>query len=378
MSSQPGIMQLCLTLDTGGLERVAVSLANTLAARHGFRSHICTVGKTTAELIPALLNRKVVWTELSGPPHFNIRTALKLARWVRSQRIQVIHAHGTQPLVYALVVSLLCSVEIVYTKHNSHDDLAFFFKRPFFRWLATQRVKHFIGVSDTATEMLKKVFAPAAARCRTQINGTGLPSRSLRLKAQAARNSGATHAPRVIATVCRLAPEKDIATLIRAFATLRQQRGNVELWIVGDGPERGMLVELARRLDVRYAIRFWGFRGKVEQILACSDVFVNSSTTEGISISILEAMSLGLPIVATAVGGTPSIVKDGENGRLVPARSPEMLAGALLDVLENMELRRAMGERSYQSVVNDWSLERMVDNYVLLYGVPSIILPKAA
>jgi len=371
-------MQLCLTLDTGGLERVAVSLANTLATRHGFRSHICSVGKTTAQLIPALLERKVVWTELSGPPRFHLPTALRLAKLLRSQRIDVLHAHGTQPLVYALAASLLSPVEIVYTKHNSHDDLAFFFKRPFFRWLAASRVKHFTGVSDTATAMLKKVFAAAAERCRTQINGTGLPSRSLRMKAQAARNSGATNAPRIITTVCRLAPEKDMATLIQAFAKLREKRRNVELWIVGDGPERSMLLELAQRLEVRNAIRFWGFRGKIEQILACSDVFVNSSITEGVSISILEAMSIGLPIVATSVGGTPSIVQDRKNGRLVPPRNPGLLANALFDVLEDVGLRRAMGEKSYQSVVSNWSLERMVDSYVALYGVPTVIAPKAA
>jgi len=370
-------MQLCLTLDTGGLERVAVSLANTLAARHGMRSHVCTVGKTTAQLIPDLLDKRVIWTELSGPTRFHFPTAFRLAKFVRSQRIRVIHAHGTQPLVYALVVSLLAPVEIVYTKHNSHDDLQFFFKRPLFRWLAQSRVKHFVGVSDAATTMLKKVFAPAASRCRTQINGTGLPSRSLRMKAHCARNAD-TNAPQVLVTVARLAPEKDLATLIRAFATVRQARENVELWIVGDGPERGMLMELATRLNVRNAIRFWGFRGKVEQILACSDVFVNSSVTEGISISILEAMSLGLPIVATSVGGTPSIVRDGENGRLVPPRNPELLAAALLDLLEDRMLRRQMGDKSFESVASDWSLERMVDNYVALYGLPTLIQPKAA
>jgi glycosyltransferase involved in cell wall biosynthesis len=367
--SAPAVMQLCLTLDTGGLERVVVCLANTLASRHGLDSHIVTVGKTTSELIPAGIDKRVMWTELSGPTRFSFKIAWKLASYIRQKNIRIVHAHGTQPLVYALMVSLITPIEIVATKHNSYDDLGFFRKRPFFRRLACSRVKQFIGVSEAATEMLQKVFAPAADRCTTQINGTPLPSPSLRMKAQTVRQSGALNAPLIISTVCRLVPEKDLSTLIRAFASVRDTQRNVELWIVGDGPERGMLADLCERLDVKKAVRFWGFRGRIEQILACSDIFVNSSVTEGISISILEAMSMSLPVVATAVGGTPKIVRDEENGLLVPPQQPEELAVALLELLENPESRRRMGVNSFQQVTQSWSLERMTDNYLALYGL---------
>lgn len=368
MNAKPSVMQLCLTLDTGGLERVVVNLASALARNHGVASRICTVGQTKDKLISAAIGPGTVWTELKGPPHFSFRTALKLAREVKRHKIDLIHAHGTQPLVYALTSALLCGVPVVYTKHNSYEDLNFFLRRGLFNKLACLLVRRFIGVSDPATEILRRVFRPAAERCVTQINGTELPSNSVRCKASAIRNSGSMLGPQVIATVCRLAPEKDIATLLHAFARVQTVHPHTELWIVGDGAERQTLLQLADKLNIRRQVRFWGFRGKIQQILACSDLFVNSSLTEGISISILEAMSLGLPVVATAVGGTPSIVTP-ENGLLVPPKQPDQLADAMLTLLCDADLRRRMGEQSFQSVKSRWSLDQMAESYLRLYGL---------
>jgi glycosyltransferase involved in cell wall biosynthesis len=136
---------------------------------------------------------------------------------------------------------------------------------------------------------------------------------------------------------------------------------------VGDGPERGRLLQLAEQLGIRAHVRFWGFRGKIQQILACCDLFVNSSTTEGISVSILEAMSMGLPVVATAVGGTPSIVKSGGNGLLVAPGRPDQMANAMLWLLQDCELRYRMGDRGLEQVKERWSLERMAARYLELY-----------
>ncbi|HEY3323576.1 MAG TPA: glycosyltransferase family 4 protein [Planctomycetota bacterium] len=372
--ARPNVLQLCLTLDTGGLERVVVNLANELAALGLAQSHICTVGHTQSALIPADIAPDVRWTELHGPSHFTFPTALRLFNLLRRERIDLIHAHGTQPLVYALMSTLPRRVPIVFTKHNSYEDLGFFLRRGFFRRLACHRVSAFAGVSEPATGILQRVFARAASRCVTQINGTVLPARKLHNTVMLARSEARRDDKFVIATVCRLAPEKDIGTLLEAFAALHAQVPGIELWIVGDGAQRTELMQVTDSLGINEHVRFWGFRGKVDQILTCADLYVNSSLTEGISISILEAMSLGLPVVATNVGGTPSIV-DESNGLLVPARDAPALCAAMLRLVRDRALAASMGQASRQVVAQKWSVKQMAERYMALYR--RALTPKA-
>jgi len=362
-NGKPVVLQLCLTLDTGGLERVVVNLANELARMNAVESHICSLGNTKGDVIPSCIHADVRWTELGGRTYFTAWNALKLARLVRREGVDLIHAHGTQPLVYALTASLLGHVRVVATKHNSYEDLDFFKRRRVFNKLAERRVSTFTGVADQATEMLQQVFPNAAARCTTLVNGTELQDKQgIRAESPAHRDSF------VFATVCRLAPEKDIATLVKAFARVHAVHEKAELWIIGDGAERDMLVQLSAELGIKNNVRFWGFRGRVEQILNGADVYVNSSWTEGISVSILEAMGAGLPIVATAVGGTPTIVKEGQNGLLVAPRNPAALGEALASMLQNAARCVQMGENSRAQVQHHWSLRRMAERYLELYN----------
>jgi glycosyltransferase involved in cell wall biosynthesis len=121
----------------------------------------------------------------------------------------------------------------------------------------------------------------------------------------------------VVISVARLDPVKDLATLLDAFALVRRRVPHSRLLIVGDGPDRATLAANAACLDLADSVTFIGYRSDVQSLLPSADLYVNSSITEGISITILEAMAAGLPVVATAVGGTPEVV-DRTTGLLVP------------------------------------------------------------
>ena len=112
---------------------------------------------------------------------------------------------------------------------------------------------------------------------------------------------------------------------------------------MGEGPERSALQALARSLDIAGSVHFVGYRSDARGILPACDVYVNSSTHEGISLTVLEAMAATLPVVATYVGGNPEVVVDGETGLLVPGRSPRHLAFAMARLLRDPKLRQTMG-----------------------------------
>jgi glycosyltransferase involved in cell wall biosynthesis len=169
----------------------------------------------------------------------------------------------------------------------------------------------------------------------------------------------------VVGTVARLDPVKDLGTLIEA-TRLVAAHAPIRLVMVGDGSERGSLEDVAVRAGISDHVTFLGHRNDARAWLAGFDVYANSSISEGVSLTILEAMAAGLPVVATRVGGTPEVVDD-TCGRLVPARDASALAATLLALHGSRETIRALGADARARVERQFTIERMVADYAGVY-----------
>jgi glycosyltransferase involved in cell wall biosynthesis len=167
--------------------------------------------------------------------------------------------------------------------------------------------------------------------------------------------------------VARLNWVKDQATLLRAARRVADKLPEFKLDIIGDGPAREDLATLHRELGLQQNVRLHGARDDVPDWLPKADMFVLSSVSEGICLTLLEAMAAGLPVVATDVGGNREIVAVGRTGRLVPARDPEGLAKAILAMCENTSLAREMGRRGRERVENHFDVRTMVARYEAMY-----------
>jgi glycosyltransferase involved in cell wall biosynthesis len=137
--------------------------------------------------------------------------------------------------------------------------------------------------------------------------------------------------------------------------------------LVGDGPARPDLESRARALGLGDSVVFAGLRRDARDLTAGFDVYANVSTSEGVSLTVLEAMAEGLAVVATRVGGTPEVVEDGLSGVLVPTRSPEATASAIGALISEPARRHELGRRARVRVVEHFSLDRMVAEYGALY-----------
>jgi glycosyltransferase involved in cell wall biosynthesis len=157
-------------------------------------------------------------------------------------------------------------------------------------------------------------------------------------------------------TVGRLVPWKQVDGLIEALREIPE----LGLVVVGDGPERPRLERIAQELGVSGRVYFAGQRSKREtlSLMAACDLFVLNSTYEGLPHTVLEAMALGLPVIATAVGGTPEVVRDGETGLLVPLNGE--LTGTLKRVVNDYHLRQVLSQRARHWVCQNLSAEQMV------------------
>jgi glycosyltransferase involved in cell wall biosynthesis len=170
-----------------------------------------------------------------------------------------------------------------------------------------------------------------------------------------------------ICVVSNLRPPKCIDQLLEAFAIVVRSAPETRLWVVGDGPLRGNLEDLTKRLALEDRVVFWGMRSNVPAILRHATIGVNSSRNEGLANAIIECMAARLPVVATTVGGTPELVVHGETGLLVPPNDPPALAEALLSLLRSPETARRLGAEGRRRVEEHFTVERMVAETEAVY-----------
>ncbi|MFC1807901.1 glycosyltransferase [Candidatus Omnitrophota bacterium] len=173
---------------------------------------------------------------------------------------------------------------------------------------------------------------------------------------------------KLIAVIGRLVPQKDVGNFLRAFKQICQKRKDVEALIVGDGPLREDLVKVRDELGLKEDVRFLGLRDDIGDILNAIDLLVVPSTREGLSVAILEAMAIGLPVVATDVGGNSECISDGVNGRLVPASDSKALADAIDGLMgEGEDSLRIMREASREMFIGKFTIDKMVKEHERIY-----------
>jgi glycosyltransferase involved in cell wall biosynthesis len=167
----------------------------------------------------------------------------------------------------------------------------------------------------------------------------------------------------ILLSVGRLRYQKDHSALLRAFPTVLARFPNIEMLIAGDGLLREELQKEARSLGISDKVKFLGIRHDIPTLMSLADLFVFPSRFEGMPNAVLEAMSHSLPVIATAVQGVDEIIRDGENGLLVPVEDPVALSDAILRLLTNPEERRSLGGAARETIEKDYTVDRMCAEY---------------
>jgi glycosyltransferase involved in cell wall biosynthesis len=172
---------------------------------------------------------------------------------------------------------------------------------------------------------------------------------------------------RILLSVAHLTPEKGHDVLLRAMKRVLDRTPAARLMIVGDGRGRAGLETLADRLGIRQSVLFTGFRDDVTAFFGLAEVFISSSTAEGLGSSVLDALAAGVPVVATAVGGIPEVIVDGKTGILVPPSEPRALAQGIIAQLERADRAREMAARGRAVLRERFSVEKMVSGTLQVY-----------
>jgi glycosyltransferase involved in cell wall biosynthesis len=171
----------------------------------------------------------------------------------------------------------------------------------------------------------------------------------------------------VVGYIGRLVSIKDVPLLMKAFAIVAEREREAHLLIAGDGPLREDLERLAQRLSVACRVHFTGWVGDLPRFYATCDLIALTSLNEGTPVALIEAMASGIPTVATAVGGVPDVVVDGQTGTLVKSRDPADFATAIDALVRNEPRRQAMGLRARQVARERFGSDRLISEIDQLY-----------
>lgn len=304
-------------------------------------------------------------------PGLDLGVVWCVAREIRLRRIEVVHAHQYGPFFYGALGARLSTrrPRVILTEHGRHyPDVVSPLRRATNRLVLNRLADAVNAVCGFSARALARNEGFADRRIDVIENGIELARYRPDVDRAALRNRLGFDASRCyIVAVARFHPVKDHRTLLRAFQVVAGVRADVDLILAGDGPLRGELESLARELGIAGRTKFLGVRTDVPDLLAAADVFTLTSVSEAASLTLLEAMAAGTPVVTTAVGGSPEIVVHDEHGLLVPRGDAPATAEALLRVLQDPALAARLGAAARQRVEERYRIETTVARYGALY-----------
>jgi L-malate glycosyltransferase len=293
-------------------------------------------------------------------------TLWRLARIFRRRNVAIVHAYLYDASIASRLAGRWARVPVVLTSTRAPLDYlpraAWCLDRVTARWC-----HRIIAVSEHTAEVIVRVEGIARQKVVVIPNGVDLHRFTPSDPRIARAHWGIDEDTFVVASIGRLSKEKGHRYLLQALAAARSNIPSIACLIAGDGPLRGTLESQARTLGLQAVCRFLGDVPKIEAVFAAADVAVLPSVFEGMPNAALEAMAMGCPVIATAVGGSREVVRHGETGFLVPPADPAALASALADIAGSVERRSRMRERSRQIAEACHGIDNMIRSIERLY-----------
>jgi glycosyltransferase involved in cell wall biosynthesis len=354
-----------------GAEVQAASLLRALASRPGLSLTVILLnqGRLAEELGACGLELKVIPENAKS----FIQIFREAARFLRSRNIQILHSHRYKENLLAVLLARTCHIpHIVRTQHGMPEPfrgirhwkqkLTLGLDRLLARWV-TDRV---ISVSSELREHLERYMDPG--KVVVIPNGLDTCRVSSRLSPREAKERlGLPASCRTVGYAGRLEPVKRLDLFLAAAKLISASMPEARFLIVGDGSEANPLREIARATGLEKVVLFLGHRDDIYDVLRALDVFVLCSDHEGLPMVLLEALYLGVPVVARAVGGITDVILDGVTGILTDSSTPEPLAQACVDLLTDAERRERLSAAAVASVSEKFTADRNADQVAALY-----------
>lgn len=376
--SQPGVLLLGSQVAVGGSQRMLLAMGRWLH-EHGY--------PVVAAFFYDRDNLYAHWKEDSPFPLLNLEAwekgggvlallrlptgLLRLYRLLRRERFAAVLAFTHHAGLLGLPLAWLACVPVRLAGHRgSIQDIPRWMTR-LHAWMVNRGIATLmVAVSERVRRKAIEEEGVLPERVIVIQNGIVPPSGAdfSDVERRRARQRLGVPADFSLAlTVGRLTEQKGQVHLLRAVPLVLERFPNIVFLLAGDGPLRTELEGEARQLGIIDAVRFLGTRSDVPDLLRLADLFILPSVSEGMPVALLEAMMVGLPVIASQVEGVDEIVQDGQNGLTVPPADPKALSQAILRLALDAELRQRLGAQAKSFVENRFTLEAMCHRYLELF-----------
>lgn len=367
MGKEACALKIALLLESdgpGGAETVLLTLAQELRNRG---HDVLPVGPKYGE---GWLGER--FRELGFAPEtfhlrrtVDLRCMVRMGALMRRHDIEVMHSHEFTMGTYGAATARFIRLPHVITMHGGRYFATRRHRRLALRW-AIRNSYRTIAVSTSTARDLEQSLGFAQGTVKLIPNGHRLGNGN---GLQIREELGLTPKDLLVANVGNLYPVKGQDVLVSAASRVLRERPELPLHIAiaGRGEQESTLRSMAQEAGIADRVHLLGFRDDIPDLLAASDIFALPSRSEGLPLALLEAMSAGTPIIASAVGGIPEVVRDGETALLFPAGSAQDLASALLRLATDRELRSRLAENGRDLAQRRYSPEAMAAAYEAVY-----------
>lgn len=350
------ILYITNQLDIGGITSYVLSLASGMKKR-GHRVYIASSGgqllnkfkEEGIEFVPIPIKTK---SEVS--PKI-LASAFKLLKEVKENHIDIVHSHSRTTQVLGYLLSKKTGIKYISTCHG-------FFKKRFSRRMFPCWGINVIAISEPVKEHLIKDFGVGPETIRVIHNGIDLERFKESIKddlGQRKKKMGLKEGP-VIGIVARLSDVKGHVYLIEAMKAVLEKIPTAQLFIVGEGRMKEELIKLTKKNGLQENVLFLLSAIDTREVLSVMDLFTMPSLQEGLGLSLMEAMAMGLPVVGSAVGGIKSLIQHGVNGLLVKPADINSLSLAILDLLRDRKKAEILGNNARNFINQNFSQDKMV------------------
>lgn len=348
---------------TAGAETVATRIALGLDPGR-FESILCSTRPSSAGHVRAARAKGVEVLELNRQSRLDVWRWRPLIQLLRGGKVDVVHSHKFASNLWgALLVPRSRLPVLLAHEHSwSYEGIV---RRVVDRQLIARRAGAIVAVSPR--DRMRMIELERIPADKVVLIPNGIPDWPAGDGARVKHELGLSPVDHVVGTVCGLRPEKELETALRALGRLAPHRPTLRFVIVGDGPERGRLERLAEELGVPTIFLGQRPNDEVPDLLAAMDVLVLSSRFEGMPLAVLEWMAAGKAIVASSVGGIPSILEHEQEALLVPPRDYVAFAQAIGRLLDDPIERRRLGDAARRRQQAEFRFEHTVGLLETLY-----------
>jgi glycosyltransferase involved in cell wall biosynthesis len=376
-SANNAVLHLIDTTGPGGAETVFIQLAEAMGKR-GYRSVVVIRGPGWVQ--QELQRRGIDPIVLESKGSFNVKFLWALVSLVKKENIALIHSHLLGSNVYAAITGLIARVPVVATYHGmvdvSPNERFRRTKHQLMRW----GISHYVAVSNGLMSNIREQGLLSPEKTTIVYNGIDT-SKYARNKDQSIRESLNLPAGAIlVGSLGNVRKAKAYDVLVSAAAQVVARSPEVHFIIAGDKKPSIMkaLNEQIEKLNIAANIHFLGFQQDCAAMLAQMDIFLLSSTSEGFSISTIEAMATGLPVLVTRCGGPEEIVEHNRTGWMVEVNNAEAIAEGFRVLLKDAKLCERLAQAGKQHAVGKFGLQNMLSSYDKIYQELGVVPAKSA